>query len=77
MRNQCVSSVSNMAPSQELALPVERELVCNHLPTIQKDEEVKTFVHTYIQILKHVIMLLTYFIILKFILSHWTINLGF
>lgn len=46
MRNQCVSSVSNMAPSQELALPVERELVCNHLPTIQKDEEAKTFVHT-------------------------------
>lgn len=77
MRNQCVSSVSNMAPSQELALPVERELVCNHLPTIKKDEEAKTFVHTYIQILKHVIMLLTYFIILKFILSHWTINLGF
>lgn len=36
-----------MAPSQELALPVERELVCNHLPTIQKDEEAKTFVHTY------------------------------
>lgn len=35
-----------MAPSQELALPVERELVCNHLPTIQKDEEAKTFVHT-------------------------------